>query len=488
LGKALYDYEVGTTMSACTDFTFYDPNNRVTKIDDAGDPGCTGIKAWEVARDEECYVYKDMGGGYFGAEFVLEWRMDIDNVGNYGNCSMITLSNTAPESLNTHFADDYGISFYILKNLARVLFRLKDEANAGSEASAYSVTLSTTNVPICYMRMIRDSDLLTLQFYTDAARTTKYIADMTTPCGTGGSNHYRYLYVCQSRNLAGQVDWVKFKAHHWTVVEKSRRYFYDKQPFTNPLIITDLQAAPVGHMQAASTGNLYIYQSNLGNENCIEAVGLSEVTAEDCGVPSNGGTYVPYAWDIKGDDITIVHRDNSFNMQYIEYDGDDFTTENKSLTLDSTWTQAIWPTPRDIKYDPTTGRIVGFVTAWSSTPAEGYKAWWCMWDYSTGNLVPDSDTIIRLTTGANPYSFWVFDPDDGTKYWIFDNTTQTLEHKVVATGADGGSDDIDFSTVLGGVGITGMDVDINDNLFVGTATNGGSLWMFEGVSNTLRSI
>ena len=210
----------GYLIDVCTEpnLTIYDPGG-LDIIDLVGtdrNPGCAGIFYNNVPRDENLQVYVDMGTNYFGSTFEIKFEMDIESCLLYGMASLLSLSNVAPQSQAQLEATTEGMNLKTSRNLNKVLWRLRDEGT-GNEDSSYSVASFSTNTPRLWCNFIRNPvTTLTMQWWEDADRTSKYIGDSVITCDS--FDKFRYIYLFQNRFQAGKTDTIRGYGYNYEII------------------------------------------------------------------------------------------------------------------------------------------------------------------------------------------------------------------------------------------------------------------------------
>ena len=201
-------------LNVCLDgglLQYYDPNGYLSN-----EEGCNGIKWYRVPRDQPCYAYIDFGTNYFGSTFMIKWEQDLDLIGNYGLASTLTVSNVADQSAKQLEASTEGMWFKTFENLSKVLWRPRDEGT-GNEVSKYSLINFSTNTPRLWMNFIRyPANTLTVQWWNEAERTTKYISDAVITCDS--FDKFRYLYIFQNADDPGRTDTHTGRGYNYEVI------------------------------------------------------------------------------------------------------------------------------------------------------------------------------------------------------------------------------------------------------------------------------
>ena len=191
-------------LNVCLDgglVQYYDPGGYLSNVD-----GCNGIYWDHVPRNEPCYAYIDFGVNYFGSTFMIKWEQDLQLIANYGNASTLSVSNVADQSSKELEASTEGMWFKTFENLSKVLWRPRDEG-LNNEVSKYSLASFSTNTPRLWMNFIRyPVNTLTVQWWTDSDRTSKYISDAVITCDS--FDKFRYLYIFQNYDSSpdGETD------------------------------------------------------------------------------------------------------------------------------------------------------------------------------------------------------------------------------------------------------------------------------------------
>jgi len=169
---------------AAEDFTTYtevDPNSRV-----AVSAGAITVSA--VGRNEDAYVYKDMGAGAI-TSFMVELQVNISNTG-VGNGSFIVMWGASNNVQDFNGWTTYGISIWAYYNAGVYTFYVKDKNGTQSGGITFS---ANTNY---YLRFARDNTTACLSVYSDAARTT-VVGTNTIECT---NTAYRYQYAFTTYN------------------------------------------------------------------------------------------------------------------------------------------------------------------------------------------------------------------------------------------------------------------------------------------------
>jgi hypothetical protein len=476
LGKS-QQYVLGDILNTCTDFDIkVDPSGDFSYVND-----CTRVTVDTMAANIDAYVGKTFPAGYFGTEFSINFEAQKGAGGDKSRCIMLALSNNPIGTLAQLLADNDGIGVYYGINLSQTYVRLYDFKSDNNDIwyrGAYAV-------PQNWYTFARNGSSLVLRTYDDVDRTS-LIKTQSITCDL--TDTYKYIHIVGSSSTTSETDPHTGWCQNYSVVELTQRYSYDRQPFQNPLILTDVgYAGNTFDPVIFSDGTLYVREN--GTDETTQCVNMTSVVDNVAGTPSSTGTFDPKHWTKKGDNLVVNYQlgNSAYDMRWIEYDGDDFTTETKNLDLDSSWTQALFPIVLCTRYDSNSGLIAGIVNAWSSVP-NNYKSWWVRWNYTTGALEPDgADVIYKMSNNVTEYSYWVFDPDDPDLYfWAWRASDYTLHKFDIATATAQGVS-MDFSSHFSSA-IVGMEFDPNGHLcLMNIDTSVPKLYMFEGLSTTLRS-
>jgi len=149
---------------AYEDFTTYtevDPNNHITVSVNHIDH--------HTVRNEDAYIYKDYGSGYFGDSFEhhLDARIEASTTGGWD--AIWSLANEVGSELQIRVGSDpdhFLVSFY------RDLYQghqiaLAEWYNSNWYVQTYNISSSTWY----YLKIIKNGTLLQLKVYSDSART-----------------------------------------------------------------------------------------------------------------------------------------------------------------------------------------------------------------------------------------------------------------------------------------------------------------------------
>ncbi len=174
------------------DFTTY------TEVDTGAKLTVTAsrITAANMLRNEDCYVYKDFGASYFDG---LKIYFEIYNSSTAADQGIggLGLTQTTINDLNAWATPDIRISAYSVTpptlNLAR-----------GATTTDTSIGLADNTLYYCTLSRAAGGDVVTLDIYSDASRTT--LVDTLSVSGFG-TNKFRYLYGMASHNSATNIRW-----------------------------------------------------------------------------------------------------------------------------------------------------------------------------------------------------------------------------------------------------------------------------------------
>lgn len=185
-------YQVDDVAAAASneDLTTY------TEVDASAVLAVTASRVTGAAmdRDLDAYLYYDFGAGHFNA-------LDLDFTGYFGSTSpnlgaaYMGFVQSAVNDFSGWSAND---AVFAMENDSGGILNMTLRDNGG--ATDFNATLSD-DTPY-YFSFLRSasSDTITMEIYSDAARTS--LIDTLTVAGVGTGTTYRYLYAIASNNTA----------------------------------------------------------------------------------------------------------------------------------------------------------------------------------------------------------------------------------------------------------------------------------------------
>lgn len=172
-------------------FTEEDPNGHIA-IESSSSI------AHDAYKDEDAYLYKDYGAGYFGTEFthyleVIPDGFTVVGINAIGTCWAITNDVEDWGDLTRPFL---GLRWY--NQGANPRLELIEASAPPTEQYDHSIDLVLGNR--YYLTIVRDSTTLKCYIYSDAKRNT--LVDTLTITLEHPNETYRYLFVALSLNQA----------------------------------------------------------------------------------------------------------------------------------------------------------------------------------------------------------------------------------------------------------------------------------------------
>lgn len=173
---------------AYEDFTTY------TEVDPYGRwfQSASWVLASGVRVNEDSYVYKDYGAGYFDGDYIHECEVKFQSSQQWGRFVLWEVTNN-PGSLNDMTEGQY-LFFY---RPSSIEMTLRDKGLSNS-SSVFTMTADT----YYYLRIERSGSTVTCKIYSDSARTN-LLDTLSVTCET---DSYRYLVAGASNEGSGTYN------------------------------------------------------------------------------------------------------------------------------------------------------------------------------------------------------------------------------------------------------------------------------------------
>jgi len=195
----------GVVMQDLTTYTESDALGRLSET--AARVTWTNLQV----TDDQIYLYKDFGVGYFGTNFTVDFT--FDQTASTQNASYVYFMGFA-NALNDWAVlitgtDLFGLEVIHQNIPNRVQLWIRGRANNGSFSDDGSIGYTITDGTVYYMRLVRDNSVGTygtvyLYIYSDAAHTTLLSTLTATLPDTMAS--FRYLLPVMSYDGSSSTD------------------------------------------------------------------------------------------------------------------------------------------------------------------------------------------------------------------------------------------------------------------------------------------
>ena len=178
-----------------TTYTEVDTNSHISKTS-------TRVTWSNLNRNEDAYLYKDFGIGYFEGDFTVNLTLNItspDESGTYEH--ILTLANSLDDFKGIDDASGDALTIQHLSQSGTTTRIAVQELDGGTlyTSSYYNITANTAY----YLKIIRDESVgtygtLYCYIYSDAARTT-LLSTLSVTLHTSKKD-FRYIYPIQTYN------------------------------------------------------------------------------------------------------------------------------------------------------------------------------------------------------------------------------------------------------------------------------------------------
>jgi len=302
------------------DFTAYtevDPNDHINVVNS------THIQVTDIAEDEDAYLYRDYGAGFF-ANFThyLEVRLD-DHISATARANCWAVANEIDDW--TGVSD--GFSVQVAWANAAGTWRLKlAKMEAGTETSASADVSGGTWY---YLTITRNGDTLTLDIYSDANRSTLVDSLSLT---VDASISFRYLYAVQSQN-SGDADTLSFTVANLDIGLNSPQFIGFEAPskayahkwfYLNASINDDDGASDIKNCSLTLNGGITLKWDG-SNFTLTDSNGYAELDASGCLKTVLNSTAVKLSWKVK--------LDWDYPYESVDVDGAVYDAHGKQDTL-----------------------------------------------------------------------------------------------------------------------------------------------------------
>jgi len=190
--QVLQDYD--------TDYTEVEPDNRIVATDNHID--------FTARRDEDAYLYRDFGAGYFD-KFIHEFEFKVVTNPVPDDCDIIlspwAVTNSIDDLLTLEFGNIIHASLSVYRDPLDIIgggapvFRLYRNNGAGGSA-IYSAEL--TEGTTYYIRMRRQGSTLYCDIYTSAANREACTSAFANLSRSVGASTYQYMFACATFNAS----------------------------------------------------------------------------------------------------------------------------------------------------------------------------------------------------------------------------------------------------------------------------------------------
>jgi hypothetical protein len=173
-------------------YTEVDPNNHITYTSTA----ITHV----MKRNEDAYLYKNYGTGYFGTSFTHYLDCKFDSTSSNSDGVGWMLSNYVDDMYGQYTAHRYFVEIQLLADSSAnpwIYLREYDGTNWHSSAQVVSKTTWY------YLKIVRDGTSLTCYIYSDSARTNLLWTLAITM--TSGTQAFQYVYACNTSNSGNDI-------------------------------------------------------------------------------------------------------------------------------------------------------------------------------------------------------------------------------------------------------------------------------------------
>lgn len=176
------------------DWIIADPDDDFTP-----DAECTGYDIATMGADETAYITRDMGIGYFGTTFEIQWSSLKAAGGDKARCVICAVSNNIDGTTSSLLSGNDGMGVFYGINLSQTYIRLYDFITDDNDIyyqGAYSV-------PQRWFTLVRSGATATLYTYDDEARTN-LIRTQVISCSLIAT--FRYLHVVGGNGGTSETD------------------------------------------------------------------------------------------------------------------------------------------------------------------------------------------------------------------------------------------------------------------------------------------
>jgi len=172
-------------------YTEQDPNNHITDIGDDG----FGITFVSV-RNEDAWRYRDLGVGHL-VDFVHEFETKVTEIGTIGDLAFVYAFANTIDDARSWFVDNAEAVqvWWYNPNGSSIKLYLQETDGGWTQDISGALALNTDY----YCTLTRSGATVTLQIYSDAARTT--LVDTLT-VSIPSAHTYRYVFAAVSYNTA----------------------------------------------------------------------------------------------------------------------------------------------------------------------------------------------------------------------------------------------------------------------------------------------
>ncbi len=149
---------------------------------------------------DDQYMYKDYGGGYWDGDWSIIFEVYIDvcalTPASYNRANLIAFcENELGDYVATRDDSEMAVAMVDGENDVHLKAQSRDGAGGGVSGTQIPIVLDT----LYYCKFFRSGNNITLQVFSDQARTVQVGGDSTA--AVGASDAYRYVMVPQSLDL-----------------------------------------------------------------------------------------------------------------------------------------------------------------------------------------------------------------------------------------------------------------------------------------------
>jgi len=183
-----------------TRYTEYDPNS-VTTV------GINSIDVVDLRRDGVAYVRQDYGTPEQFGDFTHDFSFNVSSIDLTGVVDLWVLANNPDNDTHQKCYDNKdGMGVYLWRDSSSIWLAMR-VFELGAAQNSYAISLNTEY----YCRAARAGTSLTLQIYSDSARTA-LLATITRTCD---ATLYRYIYGMMSRGVASASAKITARAQNY---------------------------------------------------------------------------------------------------------------------------------------------------------------------------------------------------------------------------------------------------------------------------------
>lgn len=269
----------GVTYEDFTTYTEIDPNSHITVT-------TTKVEWSGLDRNEEAYVYKDFGVGFFG-DFEHDVEIEESTGSTNGAISGFWIISNVIDDMQTHWTGTQGLVFLGNYDAGNHRFIIRD-GNSGNQD--IWVGLADT---LYYCIVTRVGNTFTVKLYDDVPRTNLK-ATLSVACSV---TTFRYLYSCSS-----------FDSGVGLSTGYSQNFNLNLPPVYPP---TQSNEIPInGSANIGITPNLYVLCTDIDNDN-LNATWWS----------NSSGTWVQFAsnWTGFPNNTIITQTNENFSIYGTTY-------------------------------------------------------------------------------------------------------------------------------------------------------------------------